>query len=202
MKTRSHARRTHSSYRRHRRNSHCHKKGRATCRTTPGCKYTSGKRQYCRKSKNSHASTFRHKQRGGMGHETSGKETMPYGASSSIATAASTFSGSKSLKGGRRHSRRKHHSKKHHSKRHHSKRHHSRRKHHSKKHHSRRKHHSKKHHSRRKHHSKKHHSRRRRGGNPAFLLPGVLLAAQKMVQHHASKSKRRGKRRGKGRRRR
>jgi hypothetical protein len=34
------------------------------------------------------------------------------------------------------------------------------------------------------------------------LLPGVLLAAQKMVQHHASKSKRRGKRRGKGRRRR
>ena len=100
MKTRGHAKRAHSSYRRHRRNSHCHKKGRATCRTTSGCKYTTGKRQYCRKSKNTHASTFRHKQRGG----SSLKETLPYGSAGNLA-----FGASKVQNGGKR----RHHSKKH-----------------------------------------------------------------------------------------
>ena len=29
---------------------------------------------------------------------------------------------------------------------------------------------------------RKHHSRRKRGGNPAFATPAVLLAAQKLIQ--------------------
>ena len=164
MKTRGHAKRAHSSYRRHRRNSHCHKKGRATCRTTSGCKYTTGKRHYCRKSKNTHASTFRHKQRGG----SSLKETLPYGSAGNLA-----FGASKVQNGGKR---------RRHNKKHHSKKHHSRRKHHSKK------HHSKKHH-------KKHHRRRKKGGNASFLLPAVLLAAQKLVQQHGLGTRRRSSKR-------
>ena len=119
VRTRGHRRRAHSSYRRHRKSSHCHKKGRATCRTTSGCKYTNGKRQYCRKSSNTHASTFRHKQRGGTSIET-----LPSGRYYALPGASSTYNALSGKKGGRR--RRKHHSKRHHSKRH-SKRRHSRR---------------------------------------------------------------------------
>lgn len=42
------------SYARRVRKSPCRGKGRATCRRTSGCKYSSGKkRSFCRKSKNS-----------------------------------------------------------------------------------------------------------------------------------------------------
>jgi hypothetical protein len=178
VRTRGNRRRAHSSYVRHRKSSHCHKKGRATCRTTAGCKYTTGKREYCRKSRNTHARTFRHKQRGGT---TCGStiETLPSGRNNALPGASSIYNSLSSIKGGRR--RRKHHSRRHHSRRHHSRRHRSKR-HHSRRHHSKR-HHSKRHHSKR-HHSKRHRSRRRRGGNPAFLNPAVLLAAQKLVQHN------------------
>ena len=166
VRTRGHMKRAHSSYRRHRKSSHCHKKGRATCRNTSGCKYTTGKKQYCRKSRNTHASTFRHKQRGGTNIEA-----LPSGRNYALPGASSTYNAMSGKKGGRRHRSRRHRSRRHHSRRHHSRRHRSRR------------HRSKRHRSRR-HRSRRHRSRRRRGGNPAMLTPAVLLAAQKMVQHN------------------
>ena len=125
MQTRGQKRRAHSSYRRHRRSSHCHKKGRATCRNTAGCKYTTGKRHYCRKSKNTHARSFRHKQHGG-----STVETLPSNRSTAVGYNASTYNSMSGSKVGGR--RRKHHSRRHRShKKHHSRRHRSHKKHHS-----------------------------------------------------------------------
>ena len=149
MQTRGQKKRAHSSYRRHRRSSHCHKKGRATCRNTSGCKYTTGKRQYCRKSRNTHASSFRSKQHGG-----STVEALPSNRSTAIGFNASKYN---SLNGSKVGGYKKHHKRSH------------------KKHHSRRSH---------KKHHKRTHGRRRRGGNPAFVTPAVLLAAQKLVQHN------------------
>jgi len=160
MQTRGQKKRAHSSYRRHRRSSHCHKKGRATCRNTSGCNYTTGKRQYCRKSRNTHARSFRRKQRGG-----STVETLPSNRSTALGYNASAYNSiSTSKVGGRR---RKHHKRSH------------------KKHHSRRRRLvGPRRLLRRKRSHKKRHSRRRRGGNPAFVTPAVLLAAQKLVQHN------------------
>ena len=86
MHTRSHKRAL-SSYRRHRRASHCHKKGRAVCRTANGCKFATGrKRSFCRKSHNKHRSGFRHKkQHGGA------TETLPYGAAGNLAFDAGKY---------------------------------------------------------------------------------------------------------------
>ena len=116
MQTRSQKKRAQSSYRRHRRSSHCQKKGRATCKNTSGCKYTSGKRQYCRKSRNTHAKTFRNKQRGG-----STLEALPSSRNTPIGYNASKYNSMSGSKvGGRRHKRR--HMKSRHSKRRMSKR--------------------------------------------------------------------------------
>ena len=157
MQTRSQKKRAQSSYRRHRRSSHCQKKGRATCKNTSGCKYTSGKRQYCRKSRNTHAKTFRNKQRGG-----STLETLPSNRNTPIAYEATNYNSMSGTKvGGRRHMKSRH------SKRRKSKRRHSKRR-----------------HSKRRHSKRRHHSKRRRGGNPALLTPAVLLAAQKLVQQN------------------
>ena len=165
MQTRGQKRRANSSYRRHRRSSHCHKKARSTCKNTSGCKYTNGKRQYCRKSRNTHSRSFRNKQRGG-----STLEALPSSRNAPIGFNASKYNSMSGSKvGGRRHKRR--HSKRRHSKRRHSRRHHSKRR------------HSRRRHSRRRH-SRRRHSRRRRGGNPAFVTPAVLLAAQKLVQQN------------------
>ena len=97
------------------------------------------------------------KQQGGA------RDTLTSGANAPVAYDAAKYSSSKSGQakaqtGGKR---RRHHTRRHHSKH---------RRHHSK----HRRHHSK--------HHRRHHSRRRRGGNPAFLTPGVLLALQKLVQ--------------------
>jgi hypothetical protein len=150
MQTRGQKKRAHSSYRRHLRSSHCHKKGRATCRNTSGCNYTTGKRQYCRKSRNTHARSFRRKQRGG-----STVETLPSNRSTALGFNASKYNSLNGSKTGGRLLRRSHN-----------------------------KHRKCSHNKHRKRSHKRTHSRRRRGGNPAFVTPAVLLAAQKLVQHN------------------
>ena len=97
------------------------------------------------------------KQRGGTT-----VETLPSGRNNALPGASSSYNSLSSKKGGRR-----------------------RRKHHSRRHRRTHKRHHKRHHRSHKKHHKRHHSRRRRGGNPAYLTPAVLLAAQKMVQHNS-----------------
>ena len=84
------------------------------------------------------------------------RDTLTSGANAPVAYDAAKYSSSKSGQAKAQTGGKRH---RHHTRRHHSKHH---------------RHHSK--------HHRRHHSRRRRGGNPAFLTPGVLLALQKLVQ--------------------